>query len=85
MSMRNFERVFTGGLGVSPGAVRFANACRSGTTNDGAKWEGMQAIAVWCGFSSADVMRRAFERTVGKARLKRRGRRFMAKEIRQRR
>ena len=63
MSVRNFERVFTRELGVSPGRyvlqmrVEAARRMLEGTR------KGLEQIALACGFSS-DAMRHAFVRTL---------------------
>jgi transcriptional regulator GlxA family with amidase domain len=65
MSVRNFERVFTREVGMSPARyvrhVRVEAARRMIERSD----RGLEQIAVACGFSSADLMRRAFQRTLG--------------------
>jgi transcriptional regulator GlxA family with amidase domain len=64
MSVRNFERVFTRELGVPPARyvlemrVEAARRMLERTSN------GLEQIALACGFSSADRMRRAFLRTL---------------------
>jgi transcriptional regulator GlxA family with amidase domain len=64
VSVRNFERVFTRELGVSPGRyvlqmrVEAARRMLEGTR------KGLEQIALACGFSSADAMRHAFVRTL---------------------
>jgi len=64
MSVRNFERVFTRELGKSPARyvlrVRVETAQRMLERSE----RGLDEIASACGFSSADVMRRAFLRTL---------------------
>jgi transcriptional regulator GlxA family with amidase domain len=50
MSMRNFARVFTREVGMTP--ARFVERAR------------IEAVATQCGFSSPEIMRRAFLRTV---------------------
>jgi transcriptional regulator GlxA family with amidase domain len=72
MSVRNFERVFRRELGVSPARyvlrmrVEAAQRMLERTRN------GLDQIAQACGFSSADLMRRAFIRTLGTTPLSRR-------------
>jgi transcriptional regulator GlxA family with amidase domain len=65
MSMRNFERVFARDVGMSPARyirqVRVEAARRMIDRSD----KGLEQIAFACGFSSADLMRRAFIRTLG--------------------
>jgi len=65
MSVRNFERVFAREVGMSPARyvrqVRVEAAQRMMDRSD----KGLEQIAVSCGFSSADLMRRAFLRTLG--------------------
>jgi transcriptional regulator GlxA family with amidase domain len=65
MSVRNFERVFTRELGKTPShyvlQMRAEAARRQLERTD----QGLKQIAVACGFSSADSMRRAFLRSVG--------------------
>jgi transcriptional regulator GlxA family with amidase domain len=64
MSVRNFERVFTRELGVSPARyvlqmrVEAARRMLEGTRKR------LEQVALACGFSSADAMRRAFVRTL---------------------
>jgi transcriptional regulator GlxA family with amidase domain len=82
MSVRNFERVFSREAGVSPARyvlrMRVEAAQRMLERAD----EGLKRVAARCGFSSADVMRRAFQRTVGKGPTQRRCGALEAKEIR---
>jgi transcriptional regulator GlxA family with amidase domain len=65
MSVRNFERVFAREVGMSPARyvrqVRVEAAQRMLNRSE----KGLDQIAVACGFSSADLMRRAFIRTLG--------------------
>ncbi len=65
MSVRNFERVFAREVEMSPARyvrqVRVEAAQRMVERSG----KGLEQIALACGFSSADLMRRAFLRTVG--------------------
>ncbi|HXY50254.1 MAG TPA: DJ-1/PfpI family protein [Terriglobales bacterium] len=65
MSVRNFERVFAREVGMSPARyvrqVRVEAAQRMMDHSE----NGLEQIAAACGFSSADLMRRAFIRTLG--------------------
>ena len=65
MSVRNFERVFAREVGMSPARyvrqVRVEAAQRMVERSG----KGLEQIALACGFSSADLMRRAFLRTLG--------------------
>jgi transcriptional regulator GlxA family with amidase domain len=65
MSVRNFERVFAREVGMSPAHyvrhVRVEAAQRIIERSG----KGLEQIALSCGFSSADLMRRAFVRTLG--------------------
>jgi transcriptional regulator GlxA family with amidase domain len=65
MSVRNFQRVFTRELGVSPAQyillVRVESAQRQLERTD----RGSDEVALASGFGSADSMRRAFMRTLG--------------------
>ena len=63
MSPRNFARVFTREIGVTP--ARFVEtarveAARRQLEEDGGR--GVEAVAAACGFGSAETMRRAFLR-----------------------
>ena len=82
MSVRNFERVFARELGISPARyvlrMRVEAAQRMMERSD----MRLDQVAARCGFSSADVMRRAFQRTVGKARMQDGRGALKAKEIR---
>ena len=64
MSPRNFSRVFTREVGLSPARfveeVRVAAARRALEESDA----GVESVAASCGFRSAEVMRRVFLRTV---------------------
>jgi AraC-like DNA-binding protein len=65
MSVRNFERVFAREVGMSPARyvrqVRVEAAQRMIERSG----KGLEQVAAACGFSSADLMRRAFARTLG--------------------
>jgi len=65
MSVRNFERVFSREVGMSPARyvrkVRIEAAQRMIDRSE----KGLEEIATACGFSSADLMRRAFIRMLG--------------------
>ena len=65
MSVRNFERVFAREVGMSPARyvrhVRVEAAQRMIERSG----RGLDQVAAACGFSSADLMRRAFARTLG--------------------
>jgi transcriptional regulator GlxA family with amidase domain len=65
MSVRNFERVFTREVGSAPSLyvaqLRVEAARRQLTQTE----KSIDQIAVSCGFGSADLMRRAFVRTIG--------------------
>jgi len=63
MSPRNFARVFTREIGMTP--ARFVEsarveAARRGLEEDGGR--GVEAVAAACGFGSAETLRRAFSR-----------------------
>src|SRR5262249_55678669 len=66
MSARNFERVFGREAGISPARyvrhLRIEAAQRMIHRSE----KGLEEIATACGFSSADLMRRAFIQTLGK-------------------
>ncbi len=65
MSVRNFERVFTREVGCAPSRyvsqLRVEAARRQLSQTE----KSIDQIAVNCGFGSADLMRRAFVRTIG--------------------
>jgi transcriptional regulator GlxA family with amidase domain len=65
MSARNFERVFVREAGMSPARyvrkVRVEAAERMIERSE----KGLEQVAMACGFSSADLMRRAFVRILG--------------------
>jgi transcriptional regulator GlxA family with amidase domain len=64
MSPRNFARVFTRGVGVTP--ARFVERARVEAARRRLEESSLRvdAVATECGFSSAEVMRRTFLRTV---------------------
>ena len=72
MSKRNFERVFTREVGISPGQyvlrIRVESAQRLLERTE----MGLEQIADASGFTSADVMRRAFKRITGRTPIERR-------------
>jgi transcriptional regulator GlxA family with amidase domain len=65
MSVRNFERVFTREIGCAPlqyvAQLRVEAARRQLAQTE----KSIGQIALSCGFASADLMRRAFVRTIG--------------------
>jgi transcriptional regulator GlxA family with amidase domain len=64
MSVRNFERVFTRELGVSPARYVLQMRVEAAQRMLERTRKGLDQIALACGFSSADAMRRAFMRTL---------------------
>jgi transcriptional regulator GlxA family with amidase domain len=64
MSVRNFERVFTRELGVSPARYVLQVRIEAAQRMLERTRKGLHQIARACGFSSADAMRRAFIRTL---------------------
>jgi transcriptional regulator GlxA family with amidase domain len=65
VSVRNFERVFSREVGISPARyVRQVRVEAAQRMLDRQK-RGLEQIAMACGFSSADVMRRAFIQVLG--------------------
>jgi transcriptional regulator GlxA family with amidase domain len=65
MSLRNFERVFAREVGMSP--ARYVRQLRVEAAQrmiDRSE-KGLEEIALACGFSSADLMRRSFLRILG--------------------
>src|SRR5262249_50679620 len=78
MSVCNFERLFTRELGISPGRyilkMRVESAQRILERSD----MGMKEIAGAVGFSSPDVMRRAFQSITGRTPLENRRANFAA-------
>jgi len=71
MSERNFERVFTRELGMSPGRYVVKMRVESAQRMLERSEMGLEEIASAAGFSSADVMRRAFSRVSGYTPIKR--------------
>jgi len=65
MSVRNFERLFQRELGVSPARYVLQLRVEAAQRMLERSGKGLDQIAAACGFSSADVMRRAFVRTLG--------------------
>jgi transcriptional regulator GlxA family with amidase domain len=65
MSRRNFTRVFTAELGKSP--AHYVEQLRIEAARQSLEdsWENLEEIANACGFSSAELMRRAFLRSIG--------------------
>jgi transcriptional regulator GlxA family with amidase domain len=65
MSRRNFTRVFTAELGTSP--AHYVEQLRIEAARQLLEdsWENLDEIASVCGFSSAELMRRAFLRLIG--------------------
>jgi transcriptional regulator GlxA family with amidase domain len=66
MSVRNFERVFTQELGMPPARYVLKTRVEAARRILERSEKGLEQVAAECGFSSADVMRRAFVRTMGK-------------------
>jgi transcriptional regulator GlxA family with amidase domain len=64
MSVRNFERVFTRELGVSPARYVLQMRVEAARRMLERTRKGLDQIALACGFSSAHTMRRAFLRTL---------------------
>jgi transcriptional regulator GlxA family with amidase domain len=64
MSVRNFERVFTLETGVSPARYVLQMRIEAAQRMLERTRKGLDQIALSCGFSSADAMRRAFMRTL---------------------
>ena len=65
MSVRNFERVFTGEVGRTPSQYVLHARVEAARHQLERTDKGFKQIAVGCGFGSADVMRRSFARLVG--------------------
>lgn len=65
MSIRNFERVFTRELGMTPSKYILQARVEAVRYQLERTDRGLKQIAVTCGFGSADVMRRSFVRLVG--------------------
>src|SRR6266705_3068233 len=63
-SVRNFERVFTRELGVSPGRYVLQMRVEAAQRMLEETRKGLMQIALAGGFSSADAMRHAFVRTL---------------------
>lgn len=72
MSVRNFERVFARELGLSPARYVLQMRVEAAQRMLERTGKGLDQIALACGFSSADLMRRAFIRTLGTTPLSRR-------------
>ena len=70
MSVRNFERVFTREIGISPGRYIVKMRVESAQRMLERSQMGLEEIAAAAGFSSADVMRRAFRRVNGRTPIK---------------
>jgi transcriptional regulator GlxA family with amidase domain len=64
MSDRNFSRRFTREVGVTPATFVLRARVEAARRRLEESTEGVEAIAAQCGFASAEVMRRAFLRTV---------------------
>jgi transcriptional regulator GlxA family with amidase domain len=64
MSVRNFERVFARELGISPARYVLQMRIEAARRMLERTRKGLEQIALSCGFSSADAMRRAFVRTL---------------------
>jgi len=69
MSVRNFERVFTQELGISPARYVLQMRIEAAQRMLERTQKGLSQIESACGFSSADAMRRAFMRTLQKTPL----------------
>jgi len=65
MSVRNFERIFARQMGKSPARYICEARVEAAQRLIDRTEKGLDEIALASGFSSADVMRRAFVRTVG--------------------
>lgn len=65
MSVRNFERVFARELGLSPARYVLQMRVEAAQRMLERPGKGLDQIALASGFSSADLMRRAFIRTLG--------------------
>jgi transcriptional regulator GlxA family with amidase domain len=74
MSVRNFERVFSPELGVSPGRYVLKMRIEAAQRMSERSGKGLDQIALACGFSGTDSMRRAFIRILGTTPLGRRRR-----------
>jgi transcriptional regulator GlxA family with amidase domain len=73
MSVRNFERVFKRELGVSPARYVLQMRIEAAQRMLERTRKGLDQIALACGFSGADAMRRAFLRTLRTTPLSYRG------------
>jgi transcriptional regulator GlxA family with amidase domain len=62
MSARNFARVFTRELGVTPGSYVEQVRVEAARTQLESTEDGVEQIAARCGFSSAELLRRCFVR-----------------------
>ena len=65
MSVRNFERVFTREVGSAPSRYVSQLRVEAARRQLAQTEKSIVQIAVNCGFGSADLMRRAFVRTIG--------------------
>jgi len=65
MSVRNFERVFTREVGSAPSRYVSQLRVEAARRQLAQTEKSIEQIAVSCGFGSADLMRRAFVRTIG--------------------
>jgi transcriptional regulator GlxA family with amidase domain len=65
MSVRNFERVFTREVGTTPSQYVLQTRVEAARRRIERSDSGLKAIASAAGFSSIDVMRRAFVRLLG--------------------
>ncbi len=65
MSVRNFERVFTREVGSAPSRYVAQLRVEAARRQLAQTEKSIDQIAVSCGFGSADLMRRAFVRTIG--------------------
>jgi len=65
MSVRNFERVFTREVGSAPSRYVSQLRVEAARRQLAQTEKGIEQIASSCGFGSADLMRRAFVRTIG--------------------
>lgn len=65
MSVRNFERVFTREVGSAPSRYVAQLRVEAARRQLAQTEKNIDQIAVSCGFGSADLMRRAFIRTIG--------------------
>jgi transcriptional regulator GlxA family with amidase domain len=65
MSVRNFERVFTREVGSAPSRYVAQLRVEAARRQLAQTEKNIDQIAASCGFGSADLMRRAFIRTLG--------------------